>query len=374
MLRGTEWTMGVVWSPAFQHQFLDANPRNFNAWPGTHHVAPPVLVVPPTPPRDQLGFAVRPGHRFEYVFNPPLVDVIGADIKLVLAFPPGSTTVQLSGQVVLANGAIRLLVGFVNGVARLQLFVHTDVIGISVPFADSAPLRVHARWHTHGQGQVWVNGTLRAYDPSLAPTASFTVNHLRFGHPADQVVANAPAFLIRNITVKLLRRNDPGRILDSLFPIPEPSPLDEACRRKLASVDAAILEEIRSFMRSAIGRLTSRWQEGMPGGPFTPAAVATHDAAGAASLAFMAFLVHRRDQDAERVKEKVTEFLTIIRATDPTGYAQLVGRLEAMTGEYDPACLARLQPLAQQHAAALQPVKSLLETILGVIRSPGGPP
>ena len=365
--------MGIVWSPAFQHQFLDANPRNFNAWPGTHSVNPPVLVVPPTPPRDQFGFTVRPGHRFDYVFDPAFADVIGADIKLDLAFPPGSAAGQLSGQVALANGAIRFLVGFVSGVARLQLFVSNDVIGISVPFGGSEPLRVHARWHTHGQGQIWVNGTLRVYDPSLAPTASFTVDRLRFGHQADQIVTNAPAFLIRSITVKLLRRNDPGRILDTLFPIPEPSPLDEECVRKLAAVDTAILEEIRTFMRLAIGRLTSPWQEGMPGGPFTQEAIAAHNAAVAASLAFMAFLVHRRDQDAERVKEKVTEFLKVIQATDPAGYAQLVARLEAMTGQYDPSCLARLQPLAQQHATALQPVKSLLQTLLGVIRSPGGP-
>jgi hypothetical protein len=366
--------MATVWSPAFQHQFLDANPRNFNAWPGRHSVNPPVLVVPPTPPRDQLGFAVRPGHRFDYVFDPPFGDVIGADIKLDLAFPPGALAAQLSGQVALANGAIRFVVGFVNGVARLQLFVSNDVIGVSVPFSGSGPFRVHARWHTHGQGQIVVNGTLRAYDPSLAPQAAFTVDRLRFGHQADQVVANAPAFLIRSITVKLLRRNDPGRILDSLFPIPEPSPLDEECVRKLAAVDAAILEEIRAFMRTAIGRLTSRWQEGLPGGPFTPEAVAAHNAAVAAGLSFMAFLVHRRDQDAERVKEQVTAFLTVIQATDPAGYAQLVTRLEAMTGQYDPSCLAKLQPLAQQHAPALQPIKSLLETLLSVIRSPGGPP
>src|SRR5215210_5626475 len=165
--------MGIVWSPAFQHQFLDANPGNFTATPGTHTVHPPVLVVPPTPPRDQLGFTVRPGHRFEYAFEPAFDQVIGADIKLDLAFPPGSTAGQLSGQVAVANGAIRLLVDFVNDVARLQLFVDNGVIGISVPFTDSARLTVHARWHTHGQGQISVNGRLRGYDPSLAAGASF---------------------------------------------------------------------------------------------------------------------------------------------------------------------------------------------------------
>jgi hypothetical protein len=365
--------MGIVWSPAFQHQFLDANPANYNAWPGRHSVNPPVLVVPPTPPRDQLGFPVRPGHRFEYVFDPPVTEVIGADVKLDVAFPPGSAGGELLGHVVLANGAIRLLLAFVSGVARVQLFVNNDVTAVSVPLNDGAPLGVHARWHTHGQGQIVVNNTMRAYDPSLAPTASFTVGHLRFGHVADQVVPNAPAFLIRRIGVKLLRRSDPGRIFDTLFPIAEPSPLDAECRRKLAAVDAAILEEIRTFMRRAIAQLTSPWKEGQPGGPFAPEAVAAHNAALAAGLDFMAFVIHRRDQDAERVKEHVTSFLKIIEATDPAGYAQLVARLEALTGQYDPSCLARLQPLAQQHAAALQPIKVLLEALLGVIRSPGGP-
>jgi len=361
--------MGIVWSPAFQHQFLDGNPRNFNAFPGTHSVQPHVLVVPPTPPRDQLGFAVRPGHRFDYTFEPAVDSVIGADIKLDTAFPALATAGQLLGQVALANGAIRLLLGFVSGSARLQLFVSNNVIGISVPF-DGEPLRVHARWHTHGQGQIWVNGTLRGYAPSLAAGASFTVAHLRFGHHLDQPVANAPAFLIRGICVKLLRREDAGRVFDSLFPLP--SPLDEACLRKMTAVDNAIMEEIRAFMRRAITRLTSRWQEGMPGGPFSREAVAAHEAAVAAGLAFMAFVVHRRDEDAEQVKQKVDEFLTLIKATDPAGYAELVARLEAMTAQYDPSCLARLRPLAQQNGAALQPVKTLLEALLEVIRSPGG--
>src|SRR5262249_59710532 len=94
----------------------------------------------------------------------------------------------------------------------------------------------------------------------------------------------------------VLGEKDGVRGLGGLFPMTEPVPLDEVCRRKLAGAEHAVLGEIRAFMQRSIGRLTSEWQDGMPGGPFTPEAVAAHAAAIAAGRAFVPFLVHpRRD-------------------------------------------------------------------------------
>ena len=153
-----------VWSSAFHHQFLDGNLLNFNAAPGP---APVVLfdgpLVQPTPPPEQRGFTVRPGHRFGYAFDPGFNDVIGVDIKLDITFPQNVTSGQLLGNVTLANGAIRLPIAFVSGLARLQLFVGSDVTAVSVPIDPDTPLRIHARWHSHGQGHILVNGTLRRY-------------------------------------------------------------------------------------------------------------------------------------------------------------------------------------------------------------------
>jgi hypothetical protein len=313
------------------------------------------------------------GPRRHPISAPSFADVIGVDIKLDVELPPGSATTQLLGNVALANGAVRLLIAFVNDVARLQLFVGSDVTAVSVPLDPGAPLRIQTRWHTHGQGQIWVNGRLRRYDPALAAGASMTVDRLAFGHHLDTLVANAPAFVIRMICVKVLRRNDGARFLDGLFPISDPLPLDEDCRRRIQEVDRAIAAEIRQFMTTAINRLTTSWEEGQAGGPFTPEAVAAHSAALVAGRAFIDFMLGRAGGDPEVVKQKLAEFLTRIKATDPAGYAQTLAKVQQLMSQYDPNCIARLQPLAQQHAASLQPVVALMQALWARIQSPEAP-
>lgn len=363
-----------VWSSAFQHQFLDGNLLNFNAAPGPEPVilfeGPPIR---PTPPPDQRGFPVRPGNRFDYEFAPTFSDVIGVDIKLDITFPSGLPSGQLSGTVALANGAVRMPIAFVNGLARLQLFVGSDVMAVSVPVDPGVPLRIHARWHTHGQGQFLVNGTMRRYDPALAAGASFTIDRLAFGHHLDTAVSNAPAFVIRTICVKLLRRNDGARFLDTLFPIADPVPLDDACKRKIEDVHRAISDEIRKFMSAAVRRLTRSWEEGQAGGPFTAEAIAAHSAALDTGRAFVEFMLRRPAGDPEIVKQKLGEFLTVIKASDPAGYAQAVAKVQALMGQYDLNCLAQLQPLMQQHAASLQPVVALAQSLWARIQTPENP-
>ena len=80
-----------VWSPAFQHQFLDGNLLNYSAAPGSESfISFEAPVVRPTPPAEQRGFPVRRGSRFDYQFEPGLLGrVIGTDIKLDITWPPG---------------------------------------------------------------------------------------------------------------------------------------------------------------------------------------------------------------------------------------------------------------------------------------------
>jgi hypothetical protein len=300
-----------VWSPAFQHQFLDGNLLNFSAAPGSEpDISFEAPVVRPTPPADQRGFPVRRGNRFAYQFEPGLFgSIIGTDIKLDIAFPPGTSAAQTLGNVTLANGSIRLLLGFASGNARIQLFVNNDVMNATAQLDPSAPLRIQARWHTHGQGQIWINGSLRSYDPALAPGMTFTIEQLAFGHHDTSTIdPSEPALLLRRIGVKLLRDNDALRCLDGLFPITDPIPLDEECRRKLAEVERAILSEIRAFMQRSIVRLTSTWQDGMSGGPFTPEAVAAHAAAIAAGRAFVQFMLHQPGGDPDLIKQRTARY------------------------------------------------------------------
>lgn len=364
-----------VWNSAFVHQFQDGNLANFNAVPGRLSVQPGSLVPQPTPPPGQRGFPIRPGQLLDYMFDRPFENVVGVDIALDLFFPDGSAAVQLPGQVVLGGGQVRLLMDFLGNVARLQLHVPDTLTGlaISASVVSHGLVRLQARWHTHGQAEIRVNGTLRGYRPGVAPGASFTIDRLALRHHADFIVPDAPSFLVRRFCVKLLRRDDPARLLDTLRPITQPPPLDAACARQAAAVHAAVMAELRRFMSAAVARLTTAWSESdRDRQPFSDEAIAAHAAAVAASRAFLEFLARRRDSDAGRFIEQVTTFLQLIAAADPAGYDQLVARLEAMSGQLDSRCRAALEPWAQQQAASLRPVVALMEALWDRIQSPGG--
>ena len=173
--------------------------------------------------------------------------------------------------------------------------------------------------------------------------------------------------------MKLLRRNDGARFLDTLFPIADPVPLDDTCKRKLEDVHRSISDELRTFMRTAVGRLTRSWEEGQAGGPFTPESIRAHAAATAAGVAFVEFVLGRPGGNPEVVKQKLGEFLALIKATDPAGYTQAIARLQALMGQYDPNCIAQLQPLAAQHGPSLQPVVALAQALWARIQSPEVP-
>jgi hypothetical protein len=364
-----------VWSPAFQHQFLDGNLLNFSAAPGLEPaISFEAPVVRPAPPAEQRGFPVRLGNRFNYQFKPGLfTGVIGTDIKLDLAFPPAPPGTQLGGNVTLSNG-IRLTLGFVDANARIQLFVGNDVMAASAQFDPDGPLRIQARWHA-GQGQIRINGSLRSYHPALAAGQSFTIEQLAFGHhDTSGTASSAPTFLIRRIGVKMLRDIDARRCLDGLFPIAEPTPLSPDCRRRLVNAQAVVLAELRQFMRHAVARLSSTWHDGQPGGPFSPEAVAAHAAAVAAGRAFVAFMLHHPGGDPDLVIQKTDEFLTLVRATDPAAYDQAIARLQAISQPDDPSCLAQLQPLVQTHGDRLRPMVVLLQSLWAKMQSPGVTP
>jgi hypothetical protein len=366
-----EACMGV-WSPAFQHQFLDGNLLNFSAAPGADpDIAFEAPIVRPPPPPNARGFPVRPGNRFTYTFEPGLFgNVIGADIKLDIAFPPAATG-QTSGTVVLGNDTIRLLLGFINGNARIQLVVNGHFLAAVDQFDPAAPLRIHARWHTHGPGQISVNGNLRSYDPALVQGAKFTIERLAFGHHSLTPSApSVPAFVIRRIAVKLLRDDDSARCLDRLFPLTDAPPLDERCRRQLASAENAMLAEMRAFMQQAVEKLSTPWNVGQPGGPFTPEGLAAHQAAVTAGKAFVEFLLERPGSDPQLVQTKFGEFLKTVRETDPAAYDQAIARLRAMPSPYDAGCYAQLQPAIQQNRTKLQPIVDLLEALWAKMETP----
>lgn len=367
-----------VWSPAFQHQFLDGNLRNFSAAPGPEtglDISFEAPVVKPTPPPEERGFPVRRGNRFTYQFEPDtFARVIGADIKVDIVFPPGTASSQLSGNVVLGSDTIRLLLAFNQGHARVQLVVSGQFLAAVADFDTAALLSIQARWHTHGQAQIWVNGSLRSYRPDRAPGQVLPIDRIAFGHhDTSGFATGAPAFLIRRLSVKLLRDNDAGRFIDGLVAVGEPPDISDQCRKKLEAVDAEAMQAIRQFMTQMLGRLSRPWDASQAGGPFTAEGIAAHEAAVATGKAFVAFLAGRPGGDPDLVKDRVVQFLALLEAADPAGYAQALAGLQQMADRYDPACLAQIEPAAQAYAASLQPLADLLRKIAAKIQSPGSP-
>ncbi|HEU0309882.1 MAG TPA: hypothetical protein VFR36_01500 [Sphingomicrobium sp.] len=350
-----------VWTSAFRHQFLDGNPLNFDAIAGTTGtILPDGLAIKPTPPPTERGFVVRPGHQFNYLFESPIQDAIGADISLSVVLPPAPANAQRSGRVILTGPPIRLLIDFVGDIVRLQLYV-----GSANPIAASAPILgpsmdIRARWHTHGQAQIWTDGEIRAYNPDIARGSGLTFQGIEFGHHSPQLASSARQFLIKSIMLKVLRRDDSARFIDQLFPIAVPAPLDPNCLKKMRATDGQSIRIVREFMGGALSRLSSA------------DSIIAHRAAEAAGLAFVRFMSTRDPQHAESVKTSLAEMLEVLKQSDSSAFKQSFDALKQVAGDYDPACLAQLEPLAQQHATELQELATVLEGIAKVIEEAGG--
>jgi hypothetical protein len=369
----------MIWSSAFQHQFLDGNPANLTAVPGQLTIEPEGLEIHPTPPADERGFGMWPGHRLKYAFADAFEQVIGADIRLDLFVPPGSEQ-ELAGFVGLGGGTVGLgdyavgllIIHLVGGGARLVLWVGTSVMSVSVPAMLPGPVSVRARWHTHGQGHIWVDGRLRAYDPSLAAQASLTLDQLFLGRPSPLFTPAVPGILARRLGIRLLREDGPARYLDTFFPIVEPLAIPEACQRQVEEIHGFARGEIMRFMSEAISRLTSPWNEGQGGEPFSAQAIAAHDAATAAGQAFVRFMLNGRAADAQQVQDQIGAFLAVIEATDPAGYQALVDRIAQVADGLEPHCRLALEAAAQPYATSLGPLAELFQKIWARVQTPGG--
>jgi hypothetical protein len=365
----------MVWSSVFQHQFLDGNPANLTAVPGDLDIEPEGLGVRPTPSADQLGFPMWPGHRLKYAFTDAFEQVIGADIRLDLFVPPDSDQ-ELMGDVQLGDGTVRLStdfpVGHVGHPGWVALYVGTSVMSVGVPAKFAGPISVRARWHTRGQGHIWIDGTLRAYDPSLAAQASLTLDRLSLSHPSPFHNESAPRILARRLCIRLLREDGAARYLDTLFPIVEPLALPEACRHQVEEIHGFALGEIRRFMSAAINRLTTAWDQSQGGGPFSAQAVAADEAATAAGQAFVRFMLNGRAADAQQVQDQIGAFLAVIEATDPAGYQSLINRIAELADGLEPHCRLALEAAAQPYATSLGPLAELFQKIWARVQPPGG--
>jgi len=362
-----------VWTPAFHHQFLDGNPANFSAPPGALTALPDGLVVQPTPPPDQRGFVIAPGHSLSYTLERTLLDVIGIDITLDVVVV-GSAQDQLDVQVHLDGQAVRVIATFLGPLLRLQLVVGGTPMAASIPLESASGLfRLRLRWHTHGQGSMFVNDRLRAYEPALRPGLSLPVTTVFLGHHSP-VVTPAPAKMrARRFTVKLLRKDDATRFLDDLFPLPRPLPIDPECAKRVQGLAGAAMVDARHLMTAAVAAWTRRWSEGQAGSPFSAESVAAHEAAVQAGRAFTAFMLGQDQADADRFLAQARTFLALLQGVDPARYGALLAKADDASTQLDLPCVAALEPLRRLYESRLAPLAELARDLAVVAHAPGGP-
>ena len=248
------------------------------------------------------------------------------------------------------------------------------------PMATSIPLesasglvRLHLRWHTHGQGSMWVNDVLRAYEPALQPGLSLPVTTLFLGHHSTMVTPDPPKMRARRLTVKVLRKDDATRLLDDLFPLPRPLPVDPECAKRVQGLAGAAMVEARQLMTAAVAAWTRRWTEGQAGSPFSAESVAAHEAAVQAGRAFIAFMLGQERADADRFLAEARKFLALLQMVDPARYTALVARAEDASTRLDVPCITALEPLRRLYESRLTPLAELVRDLAIAAHAPGGP-
>jgi hypothetical protein len=168
--------------------------------------------------------------------------------------------------------------------------------------------------------------------------------------------------LVRRVYVKLLRRDDSRNELREQVAIDTSMLPRTPCATAAGALLADMLAQITKFMTEVILKTTTSWREGQPQVPFSPEAIAAHQAAVAAAEAFVAFLTTREETAADTFLTQIGTLLDILATADPTRYAALLEELAALAETFDlNYCRGELQPLFAANTQTLEPLAHLLQ-------------
>ena len=178
----------------------------------------------------------------------------------------------------------------------------------------------------------------------------------------------------RRLTVKVLRKDDATRLLDDLFPLPRPLPVDPECAKRVQGLTGAAMVEARQLMTAAVAAWTRRWTEGQAGSPFSAESVAAHEAAVQAGRAFIAFMLGQERADADRFLAEARKFLALLQMVDPARYAAVSGQSRRRVDANSTCpCIAALEPFRRLYQSRLTPLAELVRDLAIAAHAPGGP-
>jgi len=363
-----------MWRSIFLHEFIDHKITNFKAVPGrltlpSFNLVPSAAVVPGI-----NSVEVTDGKGLEYTFDEPLRDVIGLSCRLRVAYPIPNTglghlhgfsllglgvnaSVQALAQAELppAVGAIRSQFGFVLG--------HPNHEGLGAPlqFPSQSFTDLRLDWHTSGQTRLSVDGKLIRYTNKLLTGGSFDIDRLSFGHPGQPPAPHAPQYQIARVFVRALTRTDALVTFSRLLPKIPPSEDRGRCHLLVFSNLLSLIDRLRPFVAAFHQAKSQPWTEefGPPEGPFQPEAVQAHQLAITSMLVLQEMLRTSDFSQPEDFLKPFTEFLRILRASQPAQFDALAAELFA-ADVIPESCREQIKYELEQNQAALDPIINLL--------------
>lgn len=368
-----------MWRSVFLHEFIDHKITNFKAVPGkltlpSFNLVPSAAVVPGI-----NSVEVTNGTGLEYIFDEPLRDVIGLSCRVRVAYPiPNTGLGHMQGFSLLTLGSNVTVLALaqpdpppaVNAIpSQFGLNINHpqggvivgEGTGVRVQFPSQSFADLRIDWHTSGQTRLFVNGRLVRYQNAFVPGISFDIDRLSFGHPGQPPTPHAPQYQIARVFVRALTRTDGLATLSRLLPQMPPTEDRGRCHLIVFTNLLRLLDRLRPFMAAFHQAKSQPWTEefGPAEGPFQAEAVQAHQLAIRSMLAFNQMLRTGDFSNPESFLEPFTEFLRILRASQPAQFDALAAELSA-TDVIPKSCRKQIEAEFEENRAALDPIINLL--------------
>jgi hypothetical protein len=350
-----------MWRSVFLHEFIDHKITNFKAVPGkltlpSFNLVPSAAVVPGV-----NSVEVTNGTGLEYIFDEPLRDVIGLSCRMRVAYPiPNTGLGHMQGFSLLGLGPNVAVLALAQPDPPPAVNVGEGA-GVRVQFPSKSFIDLRVDWHTSGQTRLSVDGRLVRYRNDFFPGASFDIDRLSFGHPGDPPTPHAPQYQIARVFVRALTRTDGLVTLSRLLPQMPPTEDRGRCHLIVLTNLLRLLDRLRPFMAAFHQAKSQPWTEefGPAEGPFQAEAVQAHQLAITSMLAFNQMLRTGDFSKPESFLEPFTEFLRILRASQPAQFDALAAELFA-ADVIPKSCRKQLESELEENRAALDPIINLL--------------